>query len=49
VAEIAGITPAAVSHQFREKRLSIDVLIAVISMTGAEGDELKRMLTIKDM
>jgi predicted transcriptional regulator len=48
VAEFVGITPAAVSAQFRGKRLTVEVLIAVLSLTDADPDRIERMLKIKD-
>lgn len=41
-----GITPQAVCKQFAKKRISTEVIIAVVTLTNLEPEEVKRMLTI---
>jgi predicted transcriptional regulator len=49
VAELAGISPQAVGQQLHGiANVSTEVVIAIISLTDPEADEVLRMLTIKD-
>lgn len=46
VAEYVGKTPQAIGKQFRSKRLSVDVLIAIVTLTKIEPERLKDFLTV---
>ena len=47
IAEAVGITPQAVSNQFSKNNLSTDVVIAIISMTNPEAEEVKNMMFVR--
>ena len=47
IAEYLGITPQAVSYQFRNKQLTLEVVMCVITMTNADPDKIKETLTIQ--
>ena len=47
IAEFVDITPAAISYQFRSKSISMPVLMAIVTLTNADGELVKKMLSIK--
>jgi hypothetical protein len=48
VAEFVGISPSAVCHQFKERRITLEVLISVISLTNVDPEGIKNLLVVKD-
>ena len=46
VAEYVGITPQALHWQFRNNRVTTDVLIAVISLTNADAETCEKLIKI---
>lgn len=47
VAEYLGITPQAVSCQFRNRKLTLETVMCVITLTNADPDKIKETLTIQ--
>lgn len=47
IAEFVDVTPAAISYQFRSKSISMPVLMAIVTLTNADGELVKKMLSIK--
>lgn len=47
VAEFLGITNQSVCKQFREKRLSSEVAMAVFYLTNASAEEIERCVKMK--
>jgi hypothetical protein len=47
VANYLGISPSTVCQQFKRKRITADTLLAVVTMTDMDADEVKKMLTIE--
>lgn len=48
IAKYLEITPQTVCYQFRAKNISLSVLMAIISLTNADAELIKRMLQIKE-
>jgi hypothetical protein len=46
VAEYVGVTPQAVWNQFRNKKLTTEVLMASVTLSGMDAETVKNMLTI---
>lgn len=47
IANFLDLTPAAITYQFREKSISMPVLMAIVTLTNADGELVKKMLSIK--
>lgn len=45
IARCIGVTPQAVAYQFRNKSISVDVLIAVVTLSDMDPANIKDMLT----
>nr|DAG30960.1 MAG TPA: putative transcriptional regulator [Caudoviricetes sp.] len=46
IADLLGVTPQAVSYQFRNNQISMEVFMCVVTLTNAEPEKIKELLTI---
>lgn len=47
IAETLGITEQAVSQQFRNRNITLKVILAVFYLTGAEPEEIGKIMKVR--
>lgn len=47
VANFIGISPQAVNQQFRDRKVTVETVMAVFYLTDADADEIKKIMKMK--
>lgn len=43
IASLLGVTEGAISHQFKKKKLTLETVLAVVQLTGADANKIMRV------